>query len=140
MTVGIVMLVHEALDRAEQVARHWSGNGCPVVIHVDKQVPTKAHTAFVQNLSELHNVRFSKRFRCEWGTWSLVAASQLASEMMLADFAEVRHVYLASGSCLSLRPIKELKQYLAERPQTNFIESVVVSRRWWKFEGGVISG
>ena len=129
------MLVHEALDRAEQVARHWSGNGCPVVIHVDKQVPHKAHAAFVQSLSELQNVRFSKRFRCEWGTWSLVAASQLASEMMLADFAEVRHVYLASGSCLPLRPVKELKQYLAQRPQTNFIESVTTEDVPWTVGG-----
>lgn len=135
MTVGIVMLVHEALDRAEQVARHWSGNGCPVVIHVDKQVSNKAYAAFVQSLSELHNVRFSKRFRCEWGTWSLVAASQLASEMLLAEFAEVRHVYLASGSCLPLRPVKELKQYLAERPQTNFIESVTTEDVPWTVGG-----
>ncbi len=29
MTVGIVMLVHTALDRAEQVARHWAAAGLP---------------------------------------------------------------------------------------------------------------
>ena len=35
MSVGIVMLVHTALDRAEQAARLWAAGGCPVVIHVD---------------------------------------------------------------------------------------------------------
>ncbi|MDG1431355.1 MAG: hypothetical protein P8L68_18455 [Paracoccaceae bacterium] len=39
MTVGIVMLVHTALGRAEQVARHWAANDCPVVIHADTTVP-----------------------------------------------------------------------------------------------------
>ncbi len=29
MSVGIVMLVHTALNRAEQLARHWSVAGCP---------------------------------------------------------------------------------------------------------------
>jgi len=37
-----------------------------------------------------------------------VAATQAASEQMLREHADVRHVYLASGSCLPLRPVKEL--------------------------------
>lgn len=53
MTVGIVMLVHTALGRAEQVARHWSEAGCPVVIHVDKSVPRKTYSTFVAALSDL---------------------------------------------------------------------------------------
>ncbi len=135
MTVGIVMLVHEALDRAEQVARHWSRHGCPVVIHVDKQVKSRALAGFADQLSDLKNVRFSKRHRCEWGTWSLVAASQSASELMLHDFPEVRHVFLASGSCLPLRPVEELKQYLEDRPLTNFIESVTTEDVPWTVGG-----
>nr|WP_216665485.1 beta-1,6-N-acetylglucosaminyltransferase [Pseudoruegeria sp. HB172150] len=129
------MLCHDALDRAEQVARHWSAHGCPVVIHVDKKVKRDAHDAFVKSLSRIENVRFSERHRCEWGTWSLVAASQSASELMLRDFPEVRHVFLASGSCLPLRPVEELKQFLAERPLTNFIESVTTEDVPWTVGG-----
>jgi hypothetical protein len=135
VTVGIVMLVHEALDRAEQVARHWSIHGCPVVIHVDKRVSPAAYSGFVQSLTDLGNVRFSKRHRCEWGTWSLVAASQTASELMLAEFEDVRHVYLASGSCLPLRPVEELIGYLEDRPMTNFIESVTTEDVPWTVGG-----
>ena len=43
---------------------------------------------------------------------------------MLQSFAKVRHVYLASGSCLPLRPVEELISYLDSRPRTDFIESV----------------
>lgn len=135
MSVGIVMLVHEALDRAEQVARHWSGHGCPVVIHVDRHVRGKEYTEFVASLKKLDNVRFSKRYRCEWGTWGLVAASQSASELMLAEFADVRHVYLASGSCVPLRPVHELVEYLEDRPMTNFIESVTTEDVPWTVGG-----
>ena len=39
MKLGFIMLVHTALHRAEQVARYWARNGCPVVIHVDVRVP-----------------------------------------------------------------------------------------------------
>ncbi len=135
MTVGFVMLVHTALDRAEQVARHWATHGCPVVIHVDRRVKKDVYQPFADSLADLNNVVFSKRHACDWGTWSLVAASQDASELMLSRFPEARHIYLASGSCLPLRPVDDLKHYLAARPMTNFIESVTTEDVPWTVGG-----
>jgi len=135
MTVGIVMLVHTALDRAEQVARHWTAAGCPVVVHVDKNVPRATYKSFEQNLTNDPLVRFCKRHRCEWGSWGIVAASQSASELMLEDFSEVSHIYLASGSCLPLRPVQELIDYLTERPRTDFIESATTADVPWTVGG-----
>ena len=129
------MLVHTALDRAEQVARHWAAAGCPVVIHVDKAVARRTYDAFARALDDVPNVMFSRRFRCEWGTWGIVAASQAASELMLAHHATVRHVYLASGSCLPLRPVQELIDYLDQRPRTDFIESATTADVPWTVGG-----
>lgn len=135
MSLGVVMLVHDALDRAEQLVRHWSTHGCPVVIHVDKRVKRRPYAGFVNALSDLENVRFCGRHRCEWGTWSLVAASQTASELMLKSFPEVSHVFLASGACLPLRPVSEMRRYLEARPRTNFIESVTTEDVPWTVGG-----
>ena len=129
------MLVHTAFDRAEQLARHWSAAGCPLVIHVDKSVIREEYNNFVKALSDVPDVRFSKRHRCEWGTWGLVAATQRASQLMLDDFPDVRHVYLASGSCLPLRPVQELLDYLEERPNTDFIESATTADVPWTIGG-----
>lgn len=133
--VGIIMLVHTAFERAEQVARHWNASGCPVVIHVDEAVSRKAFATFKTKLSDLQDIRFSSRHRCEWGTWGIVAATQEASEQMLESFPDVRHVYLASGSCLPLRPVEELIDYLAERPNTDFIESATTADVPWTVGG-----
>ncbi|MEE4189328.1 MAG: beta-1,6-N-acetylglucosaminyltransferase, partial [Roseobacter sp.] len=135
MSLGVVMLVHMALGRAEQAARHWAASGCPVVIHVDKSVPRKTYNAFRKSLADVPIIEFSKRYRCEWGTWGIVAATQTASERILAGYADVRHVYLASGSCLPLRPVQELIDYLAERPRTDFIESATTSDVPWTIGG-----
>jgi hypothetical protein len=135
VTVGFVMMCHTALDRAAQVARYWAEAGAPVVIHVDKRVDALSNTKLKRSLSDLENVSFSKRFKCEWGTWSLVAAAQAGAEQMLERHAEVRHVFLASGSCLPLRPVQELNDYLAERPQTDFIESVTTADVGWTVGG-----
>ena len=135
MSVGFIMLVHTALDRAAQVARHWATRGCPVVIHADARVSRHKYRKLVKSLSDLDNVRFCTRYRCEWGTWSLVAAAQTASEMMLDSFPDVRHIYHASGSCLPLRPVEDLVAYLEKHPKTDFIESVTTRDVPWTMGG-----
>lgn len=135
MTVGFVMLCHTAFDRAAEVARHWAVRDCPVVIHVDRRVKRKAYDELVKALSDLGNIRFSGRHACEWGTWGIVAATQEAATIMLRDFPAVRHVFLASGSCLPLRPVEELVAYLADRPRTDFIESVTTEDVGWTIGG-----
>ncbi|NIZ12191.1 beta-1,6-N-acetylglucosaminyltransferase [Phaeobacter sp. HF9A] len=130
-SLGIVMLVHTALDRAEQVVRHWVAAGCPVVLHADRIVDDASFRAFQAAFADEPLVRFSRRHRCEWGTWGIVAASQDASEQMLEAFPDVRHVYLMSGSCLPLRPVEELVDYLADRPETDFIESATTADVPW---------
>ncbi|RLL72374.1 DUF5927 domain-containing protein [Paenirhodobacter hankyongi] len=135
MTVGFVMMCHTALHRAAQVARYWAESGAPVVIHVDARVPSKEYSALGKSLADLDTVSFSKRYKCEWGTFSLVAAAQSGAEQLLARHADVRHVFLASGSCLPLRPVEELVDYLDARPHTDFIESVTTAEVGWTVGG-----
>lgn len=136
MSVGFIMMCHTALGRAAEVARYWAGAGCPVVIHVDRRVEKHEFDGLVRSLADLANVSFSDRFACRWGTWSLVEATQAAATQMLHRHADVRHVYLASGACLPLRPVGELVEYLAQRPSTDFIESVTTSDVVWT-KGGL---
>ena len=135
MSLGFVMLVHTAFDRAEQVARYWAGNGCPVVIHVDGKVKLRVFKEFRERFRDDPTVRFSRRTRVEWGTWSLVRATQMATERLLAEFDDVRHVFLASGSCLPLRPVAELRAWLDAHPETDFIESVTTEQVTWTVDG-----
>ncbi|MCK0168533.1 beta-1,6-N-acetylglucosaminyltransferase [Jannaschia sp. S6380] len=129
------MLVHTGFDRAEQVARYFAANGCPVVIHVDGKVRTRKFRAFRQRFEGEPMIRFCGRIRVEWGTWSLVRATQKAATRLLKQFPQVRHVFLASGSCLPLRPVAELRAYLDAHPETDFIESVTTDHVTWTVDG-----
>ncbi|MDX8353023.1 beta-1,6-N-acetylglucosaminyltransferase [Cognatiyoonia sp. IB215182] len=135
MSVGVIMLVHTAFDRAEQMVRHWVDGGCPVVVHVDSKVDQQSYDSFAQALGVMDNVLLCKRHRCEWGGWGLVAASQAAATLMLDSFPDVRHVYLASGACLPLRPVTELCAYLEAHPDTDFIESATTADVPWPVGG-----
>ncbi len=135
MTLGVVLLCHTALGRAAQVARHWATAGCPVVIHLDRGVSETDRAALAAALADLADIRFSPRVACEWGTFSLVEATTGAASQMLATFPDVRHVYLASGSCVPIRPVRDLQAHLAAHPETDFIESVTTADVGWTVGG-----
>ena len=135
MTVGVVLLVHDAFERAAQVARHWVRAGCPVVIHVDGKVASSAYDRFATALADAPLVQFSKRHVCGWGQFSLVQATITACEHLLKAHPHVSHVFLASGSCLPLRPIAELQAYLDAHKHTDFIESATTDDVPWTVGG-----
>jgi len=134
MTIGVILLVHADLGRAARVARIWAAQGCAVAVHVDARVPRGAFDGVRAMLAGESRIGFTRRFACEWGTWGIVAATQAAAHTLLADPA-VRHVYLASGSCLPLRPAAELAAHLADHPDTDFIESVTAADVGWTVAG-----
>ncbi|MDD9923433.1 MAG: glycosyl transferase [Boseongicola sp.] len=136
MSVGFVMMAHAALYRAGQVARHLADHGATVVIHVDKRTPKAEFFQLVQDVSDLGNVHFAPRLKCDWGTWSLVEASRQSAKQLLELDPSVNHVCLVSGACLPIRPVPALQQYLSDFPDTDFIESVTIREVPWT-QGGL---
>ncbi|NRA99485.1 MAG: glycosyl transferase [Rhodobacteraceae bacterium] len=135
MSVGFVLLVHEALDRSEQLARHLADRGCPVVIHLDNRLGADKISQFQNTFEDEALISFVPIRRCEWGTWSLVSATLDATASLLDQHQDIRYVYLASGSCLPLRPIGELVEFLERHADTDFIESVTVEDVDWTVGG-----
>lgn len=133
--MGVVMLCHAALDRAAQLARHWADHGCPVVIHVDARTPQPQFDGLRAALKDLPDIRFTPRLPCEWGTFGIVQATKDAATRLLADFPQVSHILLASGSCLPIKPVRALQAHLAQHPDTDFIESVTTADVGWTIGG-----
>jgi len=135
MSVGFVMLAHSALDRAAQVARVLSENGFPLVVHIDRNTPAREAAAFRAAVAPFGNVTLAPQRHCEWGRWSLVAASRDAARLLLDRHPEAGHVFLISGACLPIRPLDDLRGFLARHPATDYIESVTIGEVPWTVGG-----
>jgi len=133
---GFVMLAHRRLDRAAEVAAHLADAGCPVAVHVDARSAAGDFARMAANLARVRQVALVPRLPTPWGSWGLVAATEATTAHLMADRPDVTHVVLMSGSCLPLRPVDELRAFLAARPRTDFIESVTVADVPWA-QGGL---
>ncbi|MDB6181122.1 beta-1,6-N-acetylglucosaminyltransferase [Paracoccus fistulariae] len=133
--LGVILLCHSELDMAARMARIWAEGGARVAIHVDAKVSGKLMNQFKAGLGDLDEVIFAPRTRCSWGRFSLVKATQDAATVLLQKFPDLTHVYLCSGTCLPLRPISDLRAYLALDPDCDHIESVTASDVGWTVGG-----
>jgi len=136
MSIGIALLVHNNLNRAEALVRALHVAGCNVAIHVDAKVEEQEYNKFYQSLIGLDSVVFSPRTCCDWGRFSLVEAQIITTETLLNAFEDVSHAVLISGACLPNRPLSELISFLNQHPDTDFIESVMVGGMNW-IKGGL---
>ena len=132
--LGVIMLCHENLGLAARMARIWSDGGARVIMHVDAKAPEAAVEGLKDALEGTGTI-YAPRRSCTWGTFSLVAATLDAAAQLLEAHPDVTHVFLASGACLPLRPVDELRRFLASYPEADFIESVSVRDVGWTVGG-----
>lgn len=134
MTLAVAILAHQNLNRVAKLARVLSKSGVHVAIHVDADISPTRFNAFKTSLSG-NNILWVKRIHCEWGQFALVQATLNLSTGILEHWPDAKHVLLLSGDSLPIRPISELQTFLSHHPNTDFIESVLVSEDRWITSG-----
>lgn len=133
--IGFVILAHENLGRTLQLVQHLTHFNCPVVLHIDSATPHQSFEQLQGSLQDNELVRFAPRVRSDWGSMSLVDATLISSEILLREFPDVGHAYLCSGSCLPVRPIPDLQEFLSRHQGYDFIESVSIENEDWVHDG-----
>lgn len=133
--LGVVMLCHNEMPIATRMARVWAEGGAHVAIHVDARVARDAFGTMQADLRDNPRILFSPRHPCEWGSFSLIRATQDAAGLLLRDFPDLTHVIVVSGSCLPLRPVADLLAFLGQHPMRDFIESVTAEDVGWTVGG-----
>lgn len=133
--LGIVMLCHTELPLAARMAEVWATGGAAVAVHIDAKVSAEDVATMTSDLGEYDDIVYSPRHPCEWGTFSLVRATQDAAALLLDRFEDVTHVMVVSGSCLPLRPVADLTAFLGRFPTRDFIESVTAEDVGWTVGG-----
>lgn len=135
MKLGFIVLAHQDMHRVKQLVRHLSTESSAVAVHIDRHAASAEFTALQDALADCRNVVFSRRIHCEWGRFSLVQATLDAAQALLDAAPDLDHIMLISGSCLPIRPIRQLRRYLGRNKKTDFIESVSVENNFWVKDG-----
>ena len=135
MTIGVIILAHEHLHRTKALAKAIASKRVKVMIHVDASTPDAEFQDLLNGLAKNAHIEFCPRISCEWGRFSLVKAGISAAEALLERWSNVDHVLQISGSCLPVRPIDELTEFLDRNPGRDFVESYPAVDDNWVVDG-----
>lgn len=133
--IGVIFLCHDEPEVAAAMVRIWHDGGAAVAIHVDSRAKATDYESIQKLLADLDDIVWSERQKCDWGMFSMVSATQVTAQALLDNFKDVTHALVASGTCLPLRPVHELCDYLARHPRVDFIESVNAQDVGWTVGG-----
>jgi uncharacterized protein DUF5927/core-2/I-Branching enzyme len=134
--LGFIILAHQDLHRTAQLVRFLTNNDCPVSLHIDQNASPEEVIELMADLNHIKSVVYPKREKCGWGQFSIVQATLNAAEVLLESHPDVTNVFMASGSCLPVRPIKQLKAFLERHKDIDFIESFSEKDEKW-VKGGL---
>ncbi len=135
MTIAVIILAHEHLHRTRALAKAIASKRVKVMIHVDANSSDEDARALQDSLTKNAHIDFCDRVPCEWGRFSLVQAGMNAAEKVLERWPNVSHVIQISGSCLPVRPINELSDFLDQNSGRDFVESFPAEDGDWVVDG-----
>lgn len=125
MRIAFILLAHEPAEHVLRLARLLvaADRDCQVVIHYDRNAPDAEFarlTAASTDESRIHCV--PDRVACGWGQFGLVDGVVRAMRLIRDRDIPCDREMLISGSCLPVRPLAQLKRYLTELPEREFIQ------------------
>jgi len=139
MPIALLMLCHEPPEALAPVWQ-WPWLSDPAVrlyVHYDAARSEPEFARLRASVPQGLPVTFlTDRVRGHWGGYGLVEATQRLMACALADPAfQPAYLQLLSGSCMPMRPLAALREFLTRRCGMEFIQSVDVSVEPWVRSG-----
>ncbi len=121
--IAYILLCHKDPVAIIEQAERLTATGDKVAIHFDARAPLAAYQQLQTALQSNPNVAFAtKRHKCGWGEWSLVAASLSAVRTAIDQFPRATHFYMLSGDCMPIKTAEYVHGYLDDH-DVDFVES-----------------
>ncbi|RUR42395.1 hypothetical protein ELY25_00420 [Vreelandella populi] len=134
--VSFVLLAHEKPEQLKDLLGSLLNAGSNVYVHHDATTSGDLPAAVARwGYDQLPGkIYFAKRVKVVWGEWSIVQATLNCMEAIQQHDTDSDYFMLISGSCMPVKPIHLLEQYLAESGKDH-IEAVNAEKYTWVTAG-----
>ncbi|MGM9487220.1 beta-1,6-N-acetylglucosaminyltransferase [Ideonella sp. YS5] len=138
--VAVLLLCHESPSQVAQTLRSpfFASADLKLYIHYDarrSEAEREALAALVP--PQVQHAFIAERVACAWGDYTLVEATHRMLKAAIGDESFTPdYLLLSSASCVPIRPLASLQEFLRRRDGIDFIQAVDVNRRSW-VKGGL---
>ena len=137
MQLGFVLIAHDQPEHVTRLVDRLTAQGGIVALHWDRRHPLDLVKQLRETLPQEQAQRIygAERVAVHWGLWSVVQATLNGLEALAGSNRTIDYVTLLSGHDYPLRPLDQLRSYLAANPDIEHIECVDHEKGRWVTDG-----
>lgn len=137
MELGFVIVAHDHPEQVTRLVDLLTAQGGIVALHWDRRHPLDLVRQLRETLpqEQARRIYGAERVAVHWGLWSVVQATLNGLEALAGTKRAVDYVSLLSGHDYPLRPLDQLRSYLASNPGIEHIECVDHEKGRWVTDG-----
>lgn len=137
MNLGFVIIAHDQPEQVTRLVDRLTAQGGTVALHWDAGHPLDLVRHLQKTLApdQAQRVLPVDRIKVQWGLWSVVQASLNGIEAFARCETKPDYVTLLSGHDYPLRPLEQMRRFLAATPGLEHLECVHHEKRRWVTDG-----
>ena len=136
MRIDYLIRAHTAPEQLARLVGRLNEGDVRFYVHVNQLTDEETFAAMQAGLAGRENVVWVPRVKCYWGGFSLLRATLVGIESILASGDLPDHAVLLSGQDYPLRPPTEIERYFAARNGRNLLNHFRLPAPEWAGEGG----
>lgn len=136
MRIDYLIRAHTAPEQLARLVGRLNESDVRFYVHVNQLTDEETFAAMQAGLAGRENVVWVPRVKCYWGGFSLLRATLVGIESILASGDLPDHAVLLSGQDYPLRPPTEIERYFAARNGRNLLNHFRLPAPEWAGEGG----
>jgi core-2/I-Branching enzyme len=136
MRIDYLIRAHTAPDQLARLVQRLDEGDVRFYVHVNRLTDDETFTAMQRGLRGRDNIVWLPRVACYWGGFSLLHATLVGIEGILASGDLPDHAFLLSGQDYPLRPPSEIEAFLGARRGRNVLHHFSLPAEEWAGEGG----
>ena len=129
MRIDYLIRAHTAPEQVARLVERLDDGDVRFYVHVNRLSDDEVFEAMRARLAGREHVTWLPRVACRWGGFSLLEATLVGIEAILASGDLPDHALLLSGQDYPLKPPAEIRAHLAERQATQPAASLPPPRR-----------
>jgi core-2/I-Branching enzyme len=136
MRIDYLIRAHMAPEQLARLVGRLDEGDVRFYVHVNRLTDEETFAEMQAGLAGRENVVWLPRVPCYWGGFSLLRATLVGIESILASGELPDHAILLSGQDYPLRPPAELESHFAARNGRNLLNHFRLPAPEWAGEGG----
>jgi hypothetical protein len=136
MRIDYLIRAHTAPEHLTRLVERLDDGDVRFYVHVNRLTDDQVFDAMRAQLAGREHVVWLPRVACRWGGFSLLQATLVGIEGILASGDLPDHALLLSGQDYPLKPPAEIRAHLDDRQGRNLLHHFQLPAQEWAGEGG----